>query len=460
MFDINEKADFLEAQGFLYKHPKIAAIDLLVTDTNGVLRGKRVHRDALTKVYQEGVCLPGSLFGVNITGEIVETTDLGFDQDDADCICWPLTGTLKPAPWHPSPIGQVLMNMFEEDGRPFFADPRHIMSTVVDRFSDLGLTPVVAVELEFHLIDRQRTAAGGPQPPLSPVTGERELTTQVYGITELDDYDGILDGIAKAAEMQGIYADTAMAGYAPGQYKINLKHQPDSLTACDHAVMLKRLIKGVALRHAMEATFMAKPYSDLPGNGMHIHISLIDESGQNVFQDEVDTLGSRIMRHAVGGLLETMAEAMVLFAPNVNSFRRFVADSFAPLTPVWGDNNRTTALRIPSSPQAARRIEHRVAGADANPYLVLAALLAGIHQGLSRKIESPPPTTGNAYVQYRPGLPKTLIEALSVFQRSDFASCYLGEEFRRVFVANKNAEMQRFSNYVTPLEHQWYLRTV
>jgi len=450
--------DVKAAEAFLTRHP-VDTVDLLIPDLNGVLRGKRIHRDALTKVYQEGICLPGSVFAASITGDTVEATGLGFDEGDADRCCWPIPGTLKPVPWEDNRRGQVFMAMYELDGTPFFADPRQVLRRVTGRFEELGLTPVVALELEFYLIRRERAANGAPQPPLSPVTGEPERSTQVYGMTELDDYREFLDSLTRTASAQELPTDAAISEYAPGQYEINLKHEPDAESACDHALQLKRLIKAVAREHGMEATFMAKPYPGLTGNGMHLHVSLVNDSGENVFASE-EPLANPLLGHAAAGLAATMAQWMALFAPNVNAFRRFQPDSYVPLAPTYGYNNRTLALRVPSGHAPARRIEHRVAGADANPFLLMAAVLAGMHHGLTRQLPAPEPVTGNAYATVAPGLPLNWLDALRLFEHSSLAREYFGERFCAAYLANKDQERRTFEEQVTALEYAWYLRTV
>jgi glutamine synthetase len=321
------------------------------------------------------------------------------------------------------------------------------------------LTPVVALELEFYLIHRQRAANGAPQPPRSPVTGEPEHSTQVYGMAELDDYRAFLDTLAGAAAVQELPADAAVSEYAPGQYEINLKHEPDAESACDHALQLKRLIRAVAREHGMEASFMAKPYPGLAGNGMHLHVSLVNDSGENVFTSE-EPLGNPLLGHAAAGLATTMAEWMALFAPNVNAFRRFQPDSYVPLAPTYGYNNRTLALRVPSGHAPARRIEHRVAGADANPFLLMAAVLAGMHHGLTQQLPPPEPVSGNAYATVAPGLPLNWLDALRRFEASTLAPEYFGERFCAAYVANKDEERRTFEEQVTALEYAWYLRTV
>jgi glutamine synthetase len=455
---MSERADVLEAETFLYKYPDIETIDLLIPDTNGILRGKRIKREALSKAYLEGIALPGSVFAAMITGDTVETTGLGFAEGDADRVCWPVADTLRLAPWQPRSMAQALLTMCEADGKPFFADPRNVLGHVLEIFAQLKLTPVVAMEMEFYLIDRERTPDGAPQPPISPLTGMREHQTQVYGISELDAYDALLDDMIKTAELQELPVEAAVAEYAPGQYEINLQHQPDPFAACDYVVMLKRLIRAVAAKHGFDVTFMAKPYDGWSGNGMHVHTSLLDENGNNVFQEhDGDPLTGKYLRYAVGGLAATMAEAMAVFAPNANSYRRFQPETYVPLSPVWGYNNRSLALRIPSGPEHARRIEHRVAGADVNPYLLLAVILAGIHHGITRQIEPDEPVSGNAYTQNQTSLPLTWLEALATWQTAQVIPGYLGEEFCRVYTAIKASEREAFNKHITSLEYTWYL---
>ncbi|MDX1607132.1 MAG: glutamine synthetase family protein, partial [Candidatus Competibacterales bacterium] len=336
-----------ELAEFAAAHPEIEAIDLLLPDLNGLLRGKRIRCAALEKLYRDGLALPASVFAATITGDTVESTGLGFDEGDADRLCRPVLGSLRPMPWQSRPLAQLLLTMHEADGRPFFADPRQILTRVLDGFRDWRLTPVVALELEFYLIDSESSADGRPRPPVSPLTRIREHQTQVYGVAELEAFDPILEDILAAAAAQEIPADTLIAEYAPGQYEINLRHQADALRACDHAVQLRRLIKAVARRHGLAATFMAKPYTDQTGSGMHVHVSLEDDRGLNLFA-ATDPLGSPLLGQAAAGMLAVMAEGMALFAPGANAFRRFQPETYVPLSPVWGSNNRTLALRVPS----------------------------------------------------------------------------------------------------------------
>ncbi len=451
-----------EARDFLARHPDVASIDLLISDLNGVMRGKRIPRANLEKAYRDGVNLPASVFALDILGNTVESTGLGLETGDGDRVCRPVPGTLMPSPWlRNGRQAQLLMTMTDADGSPFFADPRQVLDRVLERFRRARLTPVVAVEMEFYLVDRQRDPLGMVQPPCSPASGERASQSQLYSITELDEYADFLEDIHAAALAQHLPLDTALKECAPGQFEINLIHCDDALTACDSAVLLKRLIKGVALHHGFEATFMAKPYGQEAGNGTHVHISLLDETGNNVFAAEDEALlGTPQMRHAVAGLLELMPASMALFAPNLNSFRRFQPGLYVPMAPTWGFDNRSVALRIPSGPNAARRIEHRVAGADVNPYLLLAALLSAIDHGMQRALTPPPAITGNAYDQVAPSLTNSWCQALALLEESEILSEALGAEFVRVFVANRRAEREQTLQAVSKLEYDWYLRHV
>ncbi len=445
---------------FLKRFSDLKGIDLLIADLNGVLRGKRIQSSALAKVFQEGIYLPASVFAGDITGATVEETGLGMAQGDSDRVCHPIPGTLSKSPWYNKSMAQVLMTMYEANGKPFFADPRQVLKRIFGQFQELGFTLVVAVELEFYLLDTRRDRQKNPQPPISPVTGKRDKNTQVYSVDDLDDYGAFLDQVAKGAESQGIPADTALAEYAPGQFEINLKHEPDPLSACDNAVLLKRLIKGVAREMGMIATFMAKPYAQQAGSGTHIHISLLNKNKENIFSDPQNETGSKNLLHAIGGLSKTMKESMAIFCPNANSYRRFQPDLYVPMAPTWGIDNRTVAIRIPTGPEKAKRIEHRVSGADANPYLVVASILAGIHYGITHKIEPPKISTGDAIAKHKPSLPMTWVESLDAFLKSKIIKEYFGKEFCHVYYQTKYKEMQIFDSHVTPLELDWYLRTV
>ncbi len=448
-----------EAEAFLEQHPDLQFVDLLIADMNGVVRGKRIDRSALLKAYKSGVALPASLYGLNIQGTTVEETGLGLDIGDSDRTCFPLPGTLAMEPWQKRPIAQCLMSMYEDRDTPFFADPRMILKSVARRFAEMGLRPVTAFELEFYLID-QENISGRPQPPRSPISGKRPESVQVYSIDELDEYTDLLMDIISTARAQGLPADTIVAESAPGQFEINLQHVDDPIRSCDNATLLRRVIKNVAYDHEMDTTFMAKPYADQAGNGMHLHISLIDEAGNNVFALDDEDNPNDMLRWALGGLLQTLEQYFAILCPNINSYRRFGNLYYVPNAPTWGVENRTTALRIPGGDPAATRIEHRVAGTDANPYLMMAAMLSAMHYGIANKIEPSARVTGNAYEQVEPTLPSNLRDALRELDASPVMNEYLGSEFLDVFIACKESELAEFERTISDLEYSWYLHTV
>lgn len=438
--------------------PGCDLIDLLLPDMNGLLRGKRITRDALEKVYQNGVCLPMSLIATDITGNTVEETGLGYDIGDEDRICRPVPGSLRPVPWQGRPMAQCLLQMEDAKGGVFSANPREVLRRVVQRFTDRGLTPVVAVELEFYLLDGQLDALGRPQTSINPNTGERNRTTQVYYMEDLNDYQAFTDAVSDACKAQGIPADTAVAEYAPGQFEINLKHRADAVQACDDAILLKRAIKAVAQKQGMLASFMAKPFVDQAGSGTHIHVSLLDAQGRNVFASTQDA-PAPTLKHAIAGLQASVNDCLLLFAPHANSYRRFVLNAFVPLNDCWGFNNRTVAMRIPHSDPGNTRIEHRIAGADANPYLVTAAVLAGILRGLDEQGDPGPAIVGNAYEQTE-NRELYWRDTLRDFMASDFIAREFGTDFRHIYGQQKLKELRSFYREVTTLEVDWYLRQV
>lgn len=439
---------------FLAARPGVRFIDLLLHDLNGVDRGKRVDVAGARHVFAHGLLLPGSMFALDVPGATVQSTGLGFDEGDADRPCLPVAGTLVEVPWLDHGVAQAQITMHERDGRPFECDPRHLLARVLERFRPLGLMPVVAIELEFYLIDRELTPQGLPQPPRSPLTGRREYRTQINSMLDVDACSAVLADIDRACQVQEVPSTTALAEYGPGQYEVNLAHSADALTACDQAARFRRIVKCVARHHGLDATFLAKPYADMAGSGLHVHVNLIDQTGRNVFADE-GPLGSPLMRHAAAGLLATMADGMAIFAPQANSWRRFCREAYVPLTADWSVNNRGAALRVPVSGSDARRLEHRVAGADANPYLVVSWVLGGILKGLAEKKDPPPPVGGNLYkdgVARGEPLPGSWPAALERFEASAFARELLGERLHRLYAAVKRCELEDFCRVVTPWE--------
>ena len=453
-----------EAREFLASNPDVVTIDMLVPDMNGILRGKQLTREYLPKLYTEGVRMPGSIYLLDWTGQNIGTLDYGSSDGDPDFLCFPVEGTLARIDWARRPSAQVIASMLDAEGMPHFADPRHILSRVLDRFKEIGLTPVVAIEYEFYFIDQEAAANGNVMPARGRETGWRPGTVNVYGVEELYDFEALLDEIQQVCKEQGLPAETFVKEYATGQYEINLHHIDDALKACDQAILLERCIKSVARKHGVIASFMAKPFSDQAGCGLHIHCSLLDKDGNNVMTGPMDEVTGRpiseTMRHAVAGLLTTMREGMAIFAPNANSYRRLRPGTYAPVRGLWGGDNRTVPLRIPGGSEKAVRIEHRVAGADANPYLVMATVLAGIHYGIVNKLTPQPPVAGDGYASEGGiELPIRWPVALAAFDESNFLDDYLGAEWCDAFLAARRFEAENHHFTIHQLDYDWYLRT-
>ncbi|MCP5151241.1 MAG: glutamine synthetase [Ectothiorhodospiraceae bacterium] len=445
-----------ELARYLERYPDTAYVDAIFVDLCGIVRGKRYPRAELEKLFAGGFPIPFSLHFLDVTGACLDPCGRGFSDGDPDGVARPVPGTLAPVPWADRSAGQVLMSLHDADGRPSAVEPRNVAAAVARRFEALGLRPCLAFELEFFLIDRERDDRGRPQPPRLPTSGQRERTTQVYGMDTLEELGALFHDIEHSAAAQGVPASVATSEYAPGQYEINLRHVEDPVLAADHCALLRRVVKAVARRHGLDATFMSKPFLDQTGNGMHVHASLLDAHGKNVFDDGSPT-GSETLRHALGGLLHTLYDAMALFAPSLNALRRFGPNLYVPVNRSWGSNNRSVALRIPAGASSARRFEHRVPGADANPYLVLAAILAGMHHGITHRVDPGAPWSGNVCGEVDPEMPREWAVALQRFSGSTILREYLGADYVDLYCATKNAERLRFLEHISRREYDWYL---
>ena len=445
-----------EFEAFRKANPDLKYIDVVLADIIGILRGKRMPIAEAAKLFECGMQIPHSIYLMDANGEMTNPLGRGYGDGDPDGTAWPIPKTLSRVWDKDTSRAQMLMTLRDNSGTPDPAEPRAALERVLERFTSLKLTPVCALELEFYLIDRERDVNGAPQPPLDPRSGRRETTASVYGIDDLDRYEVFLSALTAAAETQNLPMSATSKEYAPGQFEANLHHQTDARSAADHAVILKQIVKAAARAAGFESTFMAKPYVDLAGSGLHIHLSLVDEKGRNVF-DNGTPEGSELVRHAIAGLQTLMPESMALFAPNRNSYRRFQPDMFAPVNRRWGVNNRSAGLRIPVGPGEARRIEHRVAGADANPYFALAAVLAGVHYGLTVKRDPGPPAVGNVSREPDNALPFSIDDALNRLEAAPALTSYLGEETLALYRETKRIETQRLRRIITTPEYGWYL---
>lgn len=441
---------------WLADRPDIEVMHVGVCDLNGIMRGKRIPLEQVRRVSDGGIRMPLSIVGVDVWGEDITGNPMVYVSGDTDGVCLPTGRGVLPINWTTRPSAMIPLWLFGETGEPFGGDPRQSLALIGRRYAELGLTPVVATELEFYLVDPEADSA---VPPISPYTGKRLDSDAILSLDELEDFGEFFRDVYAQCREQNVPADTAVAENGVGQFEINLLHTSDVLKAADDAVLFKRIVKGVARKHKLVATFMAKPYGTRSGNGFHVHFSLNDSSGTNVFNDGTDT-GSEVMHHAVGGLLKGMAETTLLFAPHFNSYRRLRPDTHAPNAIAWGYENRTTAVRIPGGSPKARRIEHRVAGADANPYLVIAGILGAALVGIQDEIRPPKPFTGRAYSERLPKLPADWASAVNAFEDGEMIPRIFDPALHSMFVACKRQEIAGFASQVSDLEFSAYLEVV
>lgn len=436
-----------EAKTFLENNPTVQWIDLFLFDLNGVPRGKRLRRGDLVSAADGGIMVPGSVFIMDPRGNCVEETGRLWETGDPDLPCRILAGTLVPVPVNGSTHAQAVISLEGNDE----LDPRGVLKKQVERFTSKGQTPVCAVELEFYVTRKCPNGGFTLTPPVGLSDDpERPMTFQ---FEEMDMLGPFIDDIYRIGEAQGLPVDAVMQESGPGQFEINLKHRADPVAAALDGLLLKRAVKAAALANDLNATFMAKPHHEWCGSGMHIHVSLIDKDGKNLF---IGDPISPMFRNAIGGLKETMGDFMAIWAQSANAYRRYVPKSYVSMAPHWGYNNRTVALRIPGGSPKATRIEHRVAGADANPYLVVAAILAGMHHGIANQIDPGPAAEGNAELIAAAALPTAWNLALDRFSKSHVVREAFGAGLQDVFTRLKQTERAEFERIVTSLDHLWY----
>ncbi|WP_171098285.1 glutamine synthetase family protein [Ruegeria sp. HKCCD7255] len=416
---------------------RVAACDL-----NGVPRGKRVPSSYGEKLDKGAVRLPFSALNVDLWGADIADSPLVFETGDADGVLRPTERGPVPVPWLDTPTALVPMSLFDDDGTPFSGDPRHALQSVLDRYAQRGWSVVAATELEFTLLD---ASGDRPRPPINPVTGRRLAGEAVLSMSELDAFDAFFNALYDGCAAMGIPAQTAISESGVGQFEINLNHQ-DAMRCADDTWLFKMLTRGLARKHGFAASFMAKPYRDDAGNGMHVHFSVKDKTGKNIF-DDGSPQGSDLLRAAVAGCLAAMPASTLIFAPFGNSYDRLVPGAHAPTGASWAYDNRTAALRIPGGAPVARRIENRVAGGDTNPYLMLAAVLGAALVGIEDNMQPPPPVSGNAY-EFK-GLPQLAADwpqAIAAFESDPLMARVLPTDLIRNFCLTKRQEIARFAD--------------
>ncbi|MEM9737181.1 MAG: glutamine synthetase family protein, partial [Pseudomonadota bacterium] len=351
---------------------RVEEVECVCSDFAGTGRGKVMPVSKFTSF--QPTFLPTSLFFLTITGGYPDFEDLEGYDTDADLMLVPDLSTTRAVPWANDRSVQVIHDVCNRDGEPVSYAPRSVLRRVLDHYAAKGWSPKVAPELEFYLTKPNTDPDYPLEPPLGR-SGRAAKKSQAYSIAAVDEYDTVIEHIYDYADALGLEIDTIIQESGAAQLEINLRHG-DPMDLADQVFLYKRMIREAAMRCGCYATFMAKPMEHQPGSAMHIHQSIVDrETDANIFSD-VSGEAAPPFRHFVGGLQAYFRAACLLGAPYVNSYRRLVPDLTAPINLDWGHDNRTTGFRAPIAPPAARRIENRVVGADANPYLAIAATLA------------------------------------------------------------------------------------
>ena len=399
-----------------------AVFEVLLSDINGIWRGLGAPDKDREKLLAEGVSFPRSLYAMRFDGGVAESAGIGIASGDPDYPCVFLPETAKPAPWRKNTT-QAVAEMNEPDGAPFYASPRRVLAAVVEKLAGDGMRPLLAAELEFYLTDGAGIPDAGEMPEL-------------YSPDAMARHEDFFTLLEEAAAAQDVELGARVSEYAPGQFEVNLRHK-EPLRACLEALLFRRLARECARAVGKRATFMAKPRGGISGSGMHFHASIAGAEGE-YYLASAEKRGA-----AVAGALSVLAESAAFFAPFGNSYRRFVPGNYAPVSVCWGEEDRAAAVRVPrAAAPAENRLELRTAGADANPYLVAAALLAGMHRGLVRGMNPPKPSARGA------PLPATWHAALRHFSRAKILPEYIDRRFLRLYLRVKWEEYAREAAHV------------
>ncbi|AGI26615.1 glutamine synthetase family protein [Pseudomonas sp. MT3] len=440
------------------KERKITEVECMIADLTGIARGKIAPTAKFLN--EKGMRLPESVLLQTVTGDYVEDDiyyDL-LDPADIDMVCRPDENAVFLVPWAIEPTAMVIHDTYDKLGNPIELSPRNVLKRVLKLYADKGWKPIVAPEMEFYLTKR----SDDPDYPLqAPVgrSGRQETGRQSFSIDAANEFDPLFEDMYDWCELQGLDLDTLIHEEGTAQMEINFRHG-DALDLADQIVVFKRTMREAALKHNVAATFMAKPMTGEPGSAMHLHQSIVDiKTGKNIFSN-ADGSMSELFLHHVGGLQKLIPEALPLFAPNVNSFRRFLPDTSAPVNVEWGEENRTVGLRVPDSTPDNRRVENRLAGADANPYLALAASLLCGYIGMVEGFKPSAQVKGRGYERRNLRLPLTIEAALECMEGSKTLEKYLGDKFIRGYVAVKRAEHENFKRVISSWEREFLLLSV
>jgi len=428
----------LEAQG-------IDIIRLVYADVLGIPRSKDLLVSEMEHTAKHGPAFCQGVWVTTTRGGVIDDGHGSISAGLPDLVSKIDFGTLRPIPWEPGVVFAIA-DAYEPDGRENLASPRMVLKRILAEYQKLGLTPIFGPELEFYIA--RKNEAG---------LFERAInkTGRVYMTGALVDPAGLFLSMIRNLGKLGIGTFAGNHEFSPSQYEINLWHS-EALDAADRTFLMKTAVKELAARAGLYATFMGKPWNDEGGSGFHAHVSLADSDGKNVMYSGEEL--SEIAKNFLAGILKHASSMTALTNPTVNAYKRIRPDSLAPYRINWGHDNRSAMVRVPPERGEGTRLEVRVGDGAANPYIVIAAILAAGLDGIKSKLAAPGPIEGWSYhdEQYQL-LPGSLREALDALEGDEFLKETLGTQFTRTFIALKRDEIERYLAHVSDWEIAEYL---
>ena len=427
-----------------FKERRIEDVEAFVPDMAGAARGKVLPAE---KFGVGAMKMPEAVFGQTVSGDYVANEN---NVEDRDMLLVPDPSTLRPVPWSRDPAASVFLDCYRRDGSTVNTSPRAVLRNVLAKYEARGWVPVVAPEVEFYLLSPHSDPNEEAEPPEGRL-GWTDGARQPYSIDQMNDFDPFINKVYEYCEAQGIHVDALSQEAGPAQFEINFLHG-NAIELADQVFLFKRTIREAAIEHEMHATFLAKPMEGEAGSALHIHQSVVDKDGNNIFSN-ADGSPSDLFHGFLGGLQKYVPDAMLIFAPYVNSYKRFLNPWDSPVNLAWAIDNRTVGLRVPDSPPEARRVENRLGGSDVNVYLALAATLACGFLGMVEGLKPTDPTEGSAYGDAF-GLHRHTLSAIEAFGKSNAMRSILGDEFVTLYCALKDAEYMEFQEIITPWERE------
>ncbi len=431
----------------------IHEVECVIPDITGIARGKILPKDLFLNTGE--MRLPKSVLLNTVNGQQPDNAPHVGDTDP-DMVCLPDPATFRIVPWAAEPVAVVIHDCVEWDGSAVALSPRAVLRRIIELYTQRGWKPVVAPEMEFFLVARHHNPHEPLQPPVGR-SGKQEAGRQSYSIDAVNDFDPFFMELSNFCSIHRLGVETLIHEAGAGQMEINFTHG-DPLELADRVFLFKRTVRETALRHGIFATFMAKPMEMEPGSAMHIHQSILDAEGRNIFS-QADGSASPAFFHYIAGLQKYVPQVMPMFAPYVNSYRRLAPFMSAPTNVSWGYDNRTCGIRVPNSEADARRVENRVPGVDVNPYLAIAATLACGYQGMVEALQPAEPLSSSAWNMSH-DLPRHLEDAIELLRDCTVMHDLMGARFVDAFCAVKELEFGTYNRVISSWEREHLLLLV